>query len=351
MQTRSTRLARAAILLASLSCASTALANGRFPRSQRLLESPTDPNRLTLAATYGLLTTSDRGKNWYHVCEAAFSFDEMYTGDPVVDLTADESLLAGVQGALTISHDHGCQWASVLQAPNQAIIDFSISRSNRNDAIVLVTIYGDGGAPVHRLQESTNGGMTWNLVGAPLPAAVVYTVDIDPKDPAHIVASGANGLTETSTGLFLSSSDHGAHWTSTMIPGTNGDRVSYIAAIHPTEPQKIFVRTDAWKDRTNIDTALVGWRKDVEGNLASRSRRHARRQAIRIRALTRWIDGTGRLRDTGRERAAHRRIVDGCLQEFGSGLHVRGQDVRRSDQLSYLDHDRRLCLRALPAGG
>jgi len=220
-----------------------------------LLESPTDPNRLTLAATYGLLTTSDRGKNWYHVCEAAFSFDEMYTGDPVVDLTADESLLAGVQGALTISHDHGCQWASVLQAPNQAIIDFSISRSNRNDAIVLVTIYGDGGAPVHRLQESTNGGMTWNLVGAPLPAAVVYTVDIDPKDPAHIVASGANGLTETSTGLFLSSSDHGAHWTSTMIPGTNGDRVPYIAAIHPTEPQKIFVRTDAWKDRTNIDTA------------------------------------------------------------------------------------------------
>ena len=256
MRTRSnTRCVLAALFFASLCTASTALGNGRFPRAQRLLESPSDPNRLTLAATYGLLTTSDRGKNWYHVCEAAFSFDDMYTGDPVLDLTADESLLAGVQGALTISHDHGCQWAPVLQASNQAIIDFSISRSNRNDAIVLVTIYGDGGAPVHRLQESTDGGTNWKLIGAPLPAAAVYTVDIDPKDPMHIIATGLSGLTETGTGLFLSSADHGAHWTSTMIPGTNPDHVPYIAGIHPTDPQKIFVRTDAWKDRDIVDTA------------------------------------------------------------------------------------------------
>src|SRR6185503_5307032 len=90
--------------------ASGAKANGRFPRGEHLIEYPSDPNKLLLAATYGLLTTSDGGKNWYYVCETAFSLypppsgtDPGYTGDPIVALTSDESLLAAVQNKVTKS--------------------------------------------------------------------------------------------------------------------------------------------------------------------------------------------------------------------------------------------------------
>src|SRR5437764_1290449 len=103
-----------AFIGASVLFASTALANGRFPRAERLIESPTDPNTLYIAATFGILVTSDRGKNWYYVCENAFSFQDMYTGDPVLSLTGDESLLVGVQNGLNISHDRGCDWKQAL---------------------------------------------------------------------------------------------------------------------------------------------------------------------------------------------------------------------------------------------
>src|SRR6476619_4393781 len=92
-----------------------AMANGRFPRAEHLVESPSDANKLYLSATYGLLATNDRGRNWYHVCESAFAFQTMYTGDPVFGLTGNESLLIGVQSNVSVSTDGGCDWKQTLQ--------------------------------------------------------------------------------------------------------------------------------------------------------------------------------------------------------------------------------------------
>jgi hypothetical protein len=53
----------------------------------------------------------------------------------------------------------------------------------------------------------------------------------------------------------MSSTDHGTTWTSHPIPNTFAWASPYIAAVHPTDPKKVFVRTDGWKDRSNIETA------------------------------------------------------------------------------------------------
>ncbi|HKQ70831.1 MAG TPA: hypothetical protein VJT73_15900 [Polyangiaceae bacterium] len=226
------------------------LANGRFPRAQRLIESPTDANRLTIAATYGLLTTSDRGKTWYHVCETAFSFNDMYTGDPLLGLTNDESLLLSAESTISVSHDRGCQWTSTFGSAEQSVIDFSQASSNRNDVVAVVATYQNN-TTVNRLQESTDGGATWKAIGAALPVRQVYTVDLDPKDPTHIYATG---LDASEMGVFLTSVDRGGNWTSKPIPNTNTDDVPYIAAVHPGDSKKIFVRTDAWTNRDVVDT-------------------------------------------------------------------------------------------------
>src|SRR5579864_8846068 len=80
---------RGMLILAVVAClfhSTTVFANGRFPHSRRLLEDPSDPRHLLLAATYGILTTWDRGQHWYDFCEALFAGDSAYISDPLVDL-------------------------------------------------------------------------------------------------------------------------------------------------------------------------------------------------------------------------------------------------------------------------
>jgi photosystem II stability/assembly factor-like uncharacterized protein len=240
-----------AIIAAALLVTPAARANGRFPRALRFVEDSNDNGRLVLAATYGLVITSDRGRNWYHLCETAFSMQNAYNGDPVLSIMADGSILVGVQSSLNVSHDRGCAWTSTLGARNQTVIDFSVAPSNPNLVVAVVTTFQDGGTE-NRLQESSDAGNTWTTVGAPLPVQLVYTIDLDPTDPTHIFATGLSAL---NTGIFLRSTDHGATWSSTPIPHTNIDEAPYIAAVHPTDPRKIFVRTDAWTNRDIIDTA------------------------------------------------------------------------------------------------
>jgi Sortilin, neurotensin receptor 3, len=235
--------------LASALTVAPVWANGRFPRAQHLVESPSDPNRLVIAATFGLITTSDRGKSWYHICETAFAVQDNLNLDVLLALTADESMLVGVQSNLNVSHDHGCQWASSLQATKQTIADFTVAKSNASTVVAVVTTYLDGGTS-SLVNESVDGGKTWKTVGTPFPAQVLYSIDVDPQDPTHIYATGLS----KGAGVLLYSSDHAMNWASSPIPNTNLDEVPYIAAIHPQDPKKIFVRTDAWPEIDGINT-------------------------------------------------------------------------------------------------
>ncbi len=237
----------AGVSAAMLFDASMASSNGRFPRAARLVESPRDPNRLTIVATYGLLLTEDRGRHWYHVCDAAFTFEQGFSTDPVFGLTADESFLVGAQTRLTRSSDRGCSWTKVLEPAHASVDDFTMIAGNADDILALVTEYGPA-ASQPRLEESVDGGVTWLPVGSPLPAVIAYTLDVDPKNPSYVYVTGSNNLADaTAPAVFLTSNDRGTTWTVHPIPNTNANAPPYIAAIHPTDGNKIFVRTDAWK--------------------------------------------------------------------------------------------------------
>jgi len=216
-------------------------ANGRFPRAERLLEKPGDPQRLYIAGTYGILTTPDRGRNWYHVCEASFSLQDGYQGDPLLEIMGDQSLLVGVQASINRSLDEGCQWSPVLQTDSTYVVDQAISRSEAATVIALIASYR-GADVVYSLQQSRDDGATWTAIGAALPADLVYTIDIDPNDGSHLFATGLGA----GIGQFLTSADRGSSWTTHPIAGADQSRAPYIAAIHPFDAHKIFVRTDAW---------------------------------------------------------------------------------------------------------
>ncbi|HEY3593401.1 MAG TPA: hypothetical protein VGL13_05990 [Polyangiaceae bacterium] len=239
-----------------ISLAGVAQANGRFPRALRLVEDPSDPNRLSLAATFGLVVTSDRGRNWYHICEAGFSKLDMYNGDPLLAVLPSGAMLVDVQSSLNVSLDHGCQWTPTISGTMQNIADFTVARTNPNLVQAVVITYQAATATCH-FEESTDGGQTFKILGTPLPVPLVYTIDSDPKDPTHIFATGLNSA---NAGVFLRSNDHGATWTTTPIPNTGADESPYIAVIDPNDSNKIYIRTDAAPivdGVTNADDALL----------------------------------------------------------------------------------------------
>ena len=225
----------ATLLLAS----STALANGRFPRSQRLVEDPTNPNALALGATYGIVTTTDRGRNWHHICEASFADLASYTGDPLLDFTNDGALLVGVQATINASRD-GCRWKKTIGGGNTFVVDHTLIRSAPATVVALLANYRNGTVD-YALWKSTDGAENWSELGA-VPVETAYTIDVDDADENHVYVTGVSD----NVGQLLRSNDAGRNWTVRPIPNTNLSEAPYLAALHPSDARRIYVLTDSW---------------------------------------------------------------------------------------------------------
>jgi len=241
---KSLSLIVAAALLAAVGLTATnARANGRFPESQRLLEHPTDPNRLYLTATYGLLVTEDRGRNWFYVCELAFAL-KFLQGDPLLEVFPDGSMLAGIYDTANLSSDCGCTWRTVLgESATQFVLDVATDASGK----VLALLRDDTVSPSTLfVMESSDRGKTWVKI-SDLPAAVTdgYTIDVAPSDPSRLYVSAF--VLGRNIGVLLASRDRGQTWEQADIPGTSGSIKPFIAAVHPSNRDRIFVRTDNWE--------------------------------------------------------------------------------------------------------
>jgi MYXO-CTERM domain-containing protein len=226
----------------------SALANGRFPEAQRLLEFPGNPNRLYMAATFGLLATEDRGQSWYAICEEAFAL-KFLEGDPLLEVLPDGALLGGIYETLNRSSDCGCTWQTTLAASaTETVLDITI---DRRTGAVLAVVADSASLPLRFwLSESTDLGKTWHKL-SDLPSTMVYafTVDVAPSDSSRIYVSGVPRADQTTPpGLLAVSSDHGASWETRQITGSSTNAGPYIAAVDPTHPDRLYVRTDAWED-------------------------------------------------------------------------------------------------------
>jgi hypothetical protein len=236
--TRGQRALGLAVLAVLASLSTAALANGRFPRSLQLVEDPRDTSHLYLSGTYGLLRTTDGGGTWRFVCESSFALNGFFVGDPLLAFTEDRSILVDVQTSLNRSRDDGCGWTPVLAMNQERVLDFAVAKSMPSAVFALVGNYAAG--PVHRLHASQDNGATWTVLGDPLPLDSAYTIDVDPRDANHLYATGL----KSGRGKLLVSFDGGTTWTTHDIPDADADHLPYIAAIHPSDAQKIYVRTD-----------------------------------------------------------------------------------------------------------
>lgn len=244
-------IAGSSILFACALATSPAWANGRYPSAQQLLVDPGDPNRLWLRATYGLLTSGDAGKSWGWICEQAvgYSFGE----DPVVAVAADGTALAGATEGLFSTSNHGCSWSGVPPLDTH-IIDDLTTEADASHVYALANLVKSDGTYELTVWRSDDSGHSFGAVGAPLAADLLgRTIDVAPSDPTRLYVTAVPAHAKPATrgdagpdagvGYLLVSIDRGATWQTYSIPGTSVDDQPFIAAVHPSKPDVLYVRT------------------------------------------------------------------------------------------------------------
>jgi len=235
---------RAAALLGGLSLAlvaSTAAANGRFPRAQRLIRDQVNPDVMALYGTYGLLVTRDAGASWRHVCEAATG---AYAGeDPLLEIMADEHIVLRNDTGLSRSDASLCSYDTVLGSSAAPLQDITRDSAGANAVLALSTALGDDGVFVSSLSASTDGGLTFAPL-ASVPTDILelgLTLDVAASQPNLIYLSG---LDDQGRGKLARSTNRGQSCVGFEITGLGIAAPPYIAAVSAQDPDQVFVRTD-----------------------------------------------------------------------------------------------------------
>lgn len=235
--------AAAAALIAAAAVAAPASANGRFPAAGQIAVHPSDPSRLMVRATFGLLTTHDGGEEWRWICEPVVGFGD--NEDPMVAILADGTIIAGVFDGLSASKNAGCDWSFAPgDLDGRYVIDLSADREDPSRAVLVVSTGLGAGRFLTQLWETSDNAASWTKAGADLPEDfLAHTVDAAPSRRERVYVSGRFGAPEYA-GALERTDDRGATWTRFDIPGSNDKRLPYLGAIDPADPDTVYVRLD-----------------------------------------------------------------------------------------------------------
>jgi photosystem II stability/assembly factor-like uncharacterized protein len=254
--------------LASLAVAPAAHANGRFPAAGQIAVHPSDESRIAVRATYGILLTSAGGEPWSFLCEEAVGYGGYQ--DPPLAFTADGSLLAAVVDGLSVSHDGACTWQFPPGPAGSYVLDVSTERGAPERAVAVLTTAADGSDSVSQLWASDDDGRTWAQAGADMPSDfLALNVDVAPSSPQRVYASGRFGAPDYQ-GTLLRSDDRGETWQRFDIPSSDAERLPYLSAVDPVDPDLVYVRLDG----DPIDALIVSrdggltWQTAFEGAAA-----------------------------------------------------------------------------------
>jgi len=204
---------------------------------------PTDTNTLLVRATYGILLTHDRGAHWYWICEQSIGFNGFE--DPMMGITKNGTLLAGIFDGLSVSKDGGCQW-DFEGGPlaSRYAIDLSVEKNNPSSAVVVVSNSTGPGMFSTQVFETSDDAASFTQAGVDLPTEFLgLTLDPAPSDPNRIYVSGRYGAPDYQ-GVLERTPDRGKTWEKLPIPGSNDTLLPYIGAIDPNNPDLVYVRLD-----------------------------------------------------------------------------------------------------------
>lgn len=225
-----------AIGLAALLAPPGAGANGRFPNAQQVIVGPgTSSRTIVLRVTFGLVVSRDSGSTFRWFCEDVMY--EPYTlsmnYDPPVELTRFGTIVFGFNQGVHALTD-GCSSTGQDDLRGREITDLASTA----DGSTVFAIDGTLGAPARVLRAPANT-LRFAPVGPALDRMQLTTIDVAPGDPNRLYLSA---LDDARRPLLLRSDDGGARVDALAPAADLGDAV-FVAAVDPTDPQVVYVRS------------------------------------------------------------------------------------------------------------
>ncbi|NUO52009.1 MAG: hypothetical protein HOV80_24425 [Polyangiaceae bacterium] len=224
-------------------------ANGRYPEATQLVVGPSNPDRILVRVTFGMLVSQNGGADWRWVCEQSIGFQDVF--DPPVALLQGEVILAGLQVQLSQSTDFGCGFSPAQPdlLSNRYVLDVTAERAAPQNGWAVTT---DGPDNAHDTQVffTTNAGASWASAGPPLDVSFrSITIDVAPSNPNRVYVSGLMG--DFYEPVIAVSDDAGQTWSYRQDLGVEG--APYIGAIDPNDEDRLYVRAPG----NDIDTLYV----------------------------------------------------------------------------------------------
>jgi hypothetical protein len=160
----------------------------------------------------------------------------------MIAVTANGTTVTTTFDGLASTSD-GCAFRSIPDFAGKAVNDLTLSRSAPHAPLAFFRQPGPSGAAQYQLVRSDDDGATWSAVGSVFPADLTpLTVDVAPSDAKRVYLSGNLDTTHDFSSVLLRSDDGGATFTRADIPETAGYHLAWIAAVHPLDADRLYVR-------------------------------------------------------------------------------------------------------------
>lgn len=239
-----------------LACASatpaSAAAHGRPPYVERVAFDPSDPDRVVLQFSFGLLVTEDRGASWRWVCAAAFGADPTWE-EPDVVVTHDGAAVLGTFTTAVRADRSLC----AFQRPggsvhDTAVIDLAVAP----DARTVWAITSRGGGEPDRVQRSDDAGMSWTAVAE--IDALVRTIALAPSDPDRVYLTAMVPATTTAPRrALLYRSEDAASFEAIELTIEEAEQAPVLAGVDPTDADRVFLRMQRRDDEREPERLLL----------------------------------------------------------------------------------------------
>lgn len=235
-------------LLAALAVATSASANGRFPAAQQVVFGTGEhARRITFRVTFGMLASDDDGASFRWLCETALytTSDASPNIDPAVEIDASGRTVFGFLFGLRAWTPGRCGIDEDVPLRDREVLDLTSTPDRR-------TLYGietplDG---PHWILRGSSDTLAFTRRGSALTNVRLQTIDVVPSIPQRLYLSGLDATLDTP--LILRSDDGGETVRRVSITQSVLGEDAYIAAMHPTDPDAFWLRTNV-----NLGSTLV----------------------------------------------------------------------------------------------
>lgn len=262
-------------LLAVVSAATPALANGRSPGASTIHFQPGNENHVINGMTFGAVYSKDGGATWTWTCEDAVGYGGTY--DPDYAITPTGAVFGTTFNGLKVNRN-GCVFDASVLSPDNG--------SDPPKFVSGVTVASNGAifaSPVdaadNNIYRSDDDGQTFPVMAQPpgsKPNDWWQSLEVARSNPSIVYLAGYRAEGGGRTFLMYRSANAGQSYTALPLTGliTTVNSTIEFVGIGATDPNLVYARVTLWQDL--IGDALFrstdggqSWTKvlDVEGQL------------------------------------------------------------------------------------